>query len=400
MLSTILAQQNPWWETGKLKIKLFPRAIENELLKNISDSKILGLIGSRQVGKTSLMLFLIHHLLKKVPPKDILYFNLDDILIHELFSTPSRFLEYLRPEGYSKKYIFIDEVQRLKNPGLFLKTIVDLRLPLKIIVSGSSQLEMRSKLKEFLVGRMRQFMIRSFTFSETRNVYPRHVAEDILESSMMFGGYPAIVKERHIENKKNLLQDIYKTYLQKDVSDFAKIDDIGAFNNLLIILAAQIGGLLNIYSLAKTLRISSYTVSHYLDILENTAIIYRLRPFFRNYKKEIAKTPKIYFLDLGLRNFLINDWKPLALREDRGKLFENFILLELIGNDSSEHHRFSFWRTTNQTEIDFIQSDGLKLAAIEAKWNKKTFPKAFSTFKKYYPGSRMKVITRENFSGC
>lgn len=396
MLSTILKEQNPWWETGKLPLKLFPRAIEKELVKNLSPEKILCLIGSRQVGKTSLMYFLIRFLLKTVKRTDILYFNLDDILIQELFSSPSRFLEYVKP-GKPRKFIFIDEVQRLKNPGLFLKTLIDLKLPIKIVVSGSSQLEMRSKLKEFLVGRIRQFMIHRLRFEEIIALRPNAPKESVLDEVLLYGGYPEVIAVKHVEDKKNILQDIYKTYLQKDVSDFAKVENIDAFNNLLVILAAQIGGLLNIFSLSKTLRISAYTIEQYLAILESTSIIRRVYPFFRNYKKEIAKTPKVYFLDLGLRNLLLADWKPIALREDRGKLFENFIFLEFLAKDYYERHRFFFWRTTNQTEIDFIQSDGLRLSAFEAKWNGKSMPKAFFTFKKYYPESRMKLITSESF---
>lgn len=396
MIETILKKQNPWWEQKDFKFNIFFRNILPELINNLTNDKILALIGSRQVGKTSLLYLLIEHLLKTVKPTNIFYFNLDDFEIQSLFASANTFLQYIKTDE-STKYIFIDEVQRLENPGLFLKSIHDLKLNLKIIVSGSSQLELRAKLKEFLVGRLRQLEIPRLTFSEMIKLSPNIPQKSILENMMMYGSYPEIAKQDNIEEKKLLLNDIYKTYLQKDVADFAKIENINAFNKLLILLAAQIGSLLNIHHLANTLRISSQKIAHYLDILEGTFIIKRLYPFFQNYKKEISKTPKIYFMDLGLRNLLLTNWQTLQLRADQGALFENLVFLELYNQDVYKLKHYHFWRTTNQTEIDFIIEDGTNLKALEAKYSNNKNPKSFTTFKKYYPKAITGLITSDSF---
>ncbi|MBI5754181.1 ATP-binding protein [Candidatus Peregrinibacteria bacterium] len=394
MIDTILKKQNPWWENKDLKFKIFQRDILSELIINLDNDKILALVGSRQVGKTSLLYLLIEHLLKRVKSTDILYFNLDDFEVRGLFSSANTFLQYLQIEN-TTKYVFIDEVQRLDNPGLFLKSIHDLNLNLKIIVSGSSQLELRAKLKEFLVGRLRQLEISRLTLHEMLKLSPNIPKKSILESMMLYGSYPEIAKQNNFEEKKLLLNDIYQTYLQKDVADFAKIENIDAFNKLLILLAAQIGSLLNVHHLAKTLRISTQKIISYLDILEGTFIIKRIYPFFKNYKKEISKTPKIYFMDLGLRNLLLGNWQTLELRSDQGALFKNLVFIELYNQDIYKLKRYHFWRTTNQTEIDFIIEDGSTLKAIEAKYSNNKNPKAFATFLEYYPKAITDLITSE-----
>lgn len=395
MLEIILKKQNPWWQQRNFKFNVFPRSIFSELINNLSNDKIIALVGSRQVGKTSLLYLLIERLLKTVKPTDIFYFNLDDFEVRSIFSSANAFLQYIQA-GDSTKYVFIDEVQRLDNPGLFLKSIHDLKLNLKIIVSGSSQLELKAKLKEFLVGRLRQLEIPRLTFSEMISLSPNIPQKSILENIMVYGSYPEIAKQDSLEEKRLLINDIYKTYLQKDVADFAKIEDVDAFNKLLIILAAQIGSLLNVHQIAKTLRISSQKIGHYLDILEGTFIIKRLYPFFQNYKKEISKTPKVYFMDLGLRNLLLANWQPLQLRSDQGALFENLVFLELYNQDIYKLKRYHFWRTTNQTEIDFIVEDGTSLKAIEAKYSNNKNPKSFTTFKKYYPKAVTQLINSQN----
>jgi len=393
---SILERQNPWWESGKLKYNLFPRSIEKELIKNLESNKIIALLGSRQVGKTSLLYLLIQHLLKSVKPTDIYYFNLDDLSIRRMMESPNDFLNYIGADN-GKKYIFFDEAQRLDNPGLFLKTIFDLKLDIKLMVSGSSQLELRSKLKEFLVGRMRIFEIQRLNFSEARTLHPNAPPDALMENIMLYGAYPEVLRQKNDQEKKLLLHDIHQLYIEKDISDFAKIENIDAFNKLLILLAAQIGCLLNVHALSKTLKISLGLVRRYLDILEGTFIVKRLTPFFKNYKKEISKTPKIYFLDLGLRNLLLNQWQPLELRTDTGALFENFIFLEMYSLDFYKKRDFHFWRTTNQTEIDFIVEEEGNLRAIETKWQKSTVPKSFATFKTYYPKGVTELVTPKIF---
>ncbi|MCD4755242.1 MAG: AAA family ATPase [Deltaproteobacteria bacterium] len=253
--------------------------------------------------------------------------NLDDLKLHELFNSIPDFIHFLGKES-QKKYAFIDEVQRLENPGLFLKEIYDLNLNIKIIYSGSSQLEVKSNFKEHLVGRARQFEIHRLAFKEYLHFAHPITRKQALEDMLIYGSYPAVAMEMNKTEKKLSIKDIYQSYVEKDLVDFLRVDNVNAFNNLLVLLANQIGSLLSIDSLSKSLRISRNQTEKYISILENTFIIKRIYPYHKNYKKEITKTPKTYFMDLGLRNFVINNFNSLALRNDQGDLFYIFLFLK------------------------------------------------------------------------
>jgi len=397
MIKDIFELQNPWRISGKIPLALMERSILRTVLDNLENRKMLGLIGSRQVGKSSLLYLVIDDLIRHgVNPNHLFYFNLDDLKLQDLFNDVAEFIHFLQP-GHNRKYIFIDEIQRLETPGLFLKEIQDLHLNLKIIYSGSSQLEIKSKLKEHLVGRARQFEIHRLSFSEYLSFNHPITRIQALEESLIYGSYPAVSLERRGTDKKLAIKDIYQSYVEKDLVDFLKIGNVGAFNRLLVLLANQIGQLLNVDKLSKALRIPRKETEKYLSILESTFIIKRIYPFHKNYKKEITKTPKLYFMDLGLRNFVINNFNELALRNDQGDLFENFYLLELLKSDFHSLNRINFWRTTNQTEIDFIIMEENKTRAIEVKWEKSTRPKSFRTLERYYPEIETDVITRKAF---
>lgn len=397
MIKKIFELQNPWRTGGAILFDLKDRAVLKFILDNLQNKKILGLIGSRQVGKSSLLYLIIAHLIKDgVDANLIYYFNLDDLKLHELFNNIPDFIHFIKADG-ARKYLLIDEVQRLSNPGLFLKEIYDLNLNVKIIYSGSSQLEIKSKLKEYLVGRVRQFEIQRLSFQEF--LYFNHpiTKNEAFAEMLVYGSYPEVSLESQSMEKQLMLKDIYQSYIEKDLVDFLKIDNIDAFNKLLILLANQIGRLLNIDSLSQALRISRKEVEKYIFLLENTFIIKRIYPFHRNYKKEIIKTPKVYFMDLGLRNYVINNFNNLSLRNDKGELFENFYLLQLLAADHYSLNKVNFWRTTNQTEIDFFITKGNSISAVEIKWKKTAPPKSFKTVNKYYPEITTAVISKTDF---
>lgn len=397
MIREIFDLQNPWRFKSDYLFGLMERDILGPVLDNLENRKMLGMIGSRQVGKSSIIYLIIQFLIEnEVDVNNIFYFNLDDLKLHELFDSIPDFIYFLGKAG-KKKYIFIDEVQRLENPGLFLKEIYDLDLNIKIIYSGSSQLEIKSKLKEHLVGRARQFNIHRLSFKEHLHFSHPTTRKQTMEDVLIYGSYPAVAIEKNKIEKKLSIKDIYQSYIEKDLVDFLRVSNINAFNNLLILLANQIGGFLNIDSLSKSLKIPRKETERYIDILENTFIIKRVFPFYKNYKKEITKTPKIYFMDVGLRNFVINNFNELALRNDQGDLFENFYFLELLKNDHYLLDRVNYWRTTNQTEIDFIITKENHIEAVEVKWEKESTPKSFETIKKYYPEIETKVVAKRQF---
>ena len=399
MIKEIFELQNPWRLDSGYQFNYENREILDVILDNLSNNKLIGLVGSRQVGKSSLLYILISHLLEsgQADSAQIFYFNLDDIMLHELFTNVPNFIQFIGNDR-QKKYVFIDEIQRLENPGISLKEIYDLKLNLKIFYSGSSQLEVKSKLKEHLVGRARQFEIQRLNFNEYVHFRKPITKNQALADILIYGSYPEMAEMKTDMEKKLLLKDIYQSYVQKDVADFLKVDNITAFNKLLVLLANQIGSLLKIDNMANSIQISRATIGKYLSVLENTFIIKRIYPFYKNYKKEITKSPKIYFLDLGLRNFILNNFNPLELRDDVGKLFENFYLINRLAEDHYSMNKINYWRTTNQTEIDFVVEGGNFLEAIEVKWEKKkALPKAFQTFCAYYPDSSAKVFSREDF---
>ena len=284
----------------------------------------------------------------------------------------------------------------MENPGLFLKEIYDLQLNIKIIYSGSSQLEIKSKLKEHLVGRARQFEIHRLSFEEYLHFNQPIPKQQALAEMLVYGAYPAVALERGGLEKRLSIKDIHQSYVEKDLVDFLRVRNVEAFNKLLVLLANQIGSLLNVDSLSKALRVTRKEVERYLNILEQTFISKRVYPFHRNYKKEIVKTPKLYFMDLGLRNYVINNFNQTEMRQDLGDLFENFYFLEMLKGDFYGLDKINFWRTTNQTEIDFIRT-GERQEAFEVKWDRQTVPKSFATLKKYYPEIYPRVVTRKDF---
>ena len=397
MIKDIFQLQNPWRFQSDYQFLFKTRNILPELIKNLTNRKIIGIVGSRQVGKSSLIFLMIKHLIKSgIKTESIFYFNLDDLKLHELFHNLSEFVYFVKKETKTK-YIFIDEIQRLENPSLFLKELYDLNLNLKIFYSGSSQLEIKSKLKEHLVGRARQFELQRLSFGEYINFRKPITRSEALNDFLIYGAYPGIVQEENNSERKLSIKDIYQSYIEKDLVDFLKIGNIQAFNKLLILLSNKNTKLLNINNISKTLKISRNEAEHNIAVLEHTFIIKLIYPFFKNYKKEITKTPKIYFLDLGLRNFIINNFNDLDSRNDHGELFENFYLLELLNKDPYGLNKINFWRTTNQTEIDFIITEPEQIKAVEVKFKGTSLPKSFKTIKKYYPEIKTMLVSQNDF---
>ncbi|MBU2649360.1 MAG: ATP-binding protein [Bacteroidetes bacterium] len=397
MIEQIFDLQNPWRKDNTMPFHLNTRKIFKVLKDNLENELILGLTGSRQVGKSSLIYLIIENLLKNnVRVNNIFYFNLDDLKLQSLFSNIPEFFQFIGDDP-EKKYIFIDEIQRLNSPGLFLKELFDLKRNIKIIFSGSSQLEIRAKTKEHLAGRVRNFNINRLTFEEYLDFARPSTREETLKNILLYGSYPAVAKAIQPIEKKLRIKDIFQSYVQKDLVDFIKIKDVETYNKFLIRAAAQTGDLLNIQSISNSLGISRGITEEYINILEHTFICKRIYPFHRKHIKEITKTPKLYFLDLGLRNFILNNFNELEIRTDKGSLFENFYLTELLSNDFYSLDRINFWRTANKTEVDFIvQHDGTT-EAIEVKWSNQTRPKAFYSLESLYPGIKTKVITTKEF---
>lgn len=411
--------QNPWHKERLLKFPYVPRDIMPDLLRWLDDRETLAVIGPRQAGKSTLLRALIKFLLeeKKIAGKDIFYFNLDDTRIIKFLSTVEDFIKFIRSFSPEQAYIFIDEVQRLENPGLFLKCIYDLGLNLKLIISGSSSLELKSKIFESLTGRKIVFHLYPFSFREflktkpfftefemvsdwddliLRNGMYLKSLNEYLEEYVIYGGYPRVVLEQDLLKKQEILWEIYSSYAEKDIVNFLKIELPDKFNSLVKILSSQIGSLVNIHELANTLGLNRLTVEKYISILKATYIISEVLPFYRNIRSEISKMPKIYFDDTGLRNSVINSFGEVNIRPDKGELLENFINTQLVRSGFLKNIRF--WRTKTGGELDFVAESGKEIIGFESKFTsfaKPSFGRSLRHFVKDYQPKKIVIFTKD-----
>ncbi len=413
-------------------MELVYRPIVSEIKKQTDKGNIAILIGSRQVGKTSILKLLIEEIKNKRPASKIFYFDLEKEELLEIFQSYRTLIDWLKLQGadlQKENYLFIDEFHYVPNPTKIFKIIHDDFPNLKIIATGSSSLEISSKIKEALTGRKRVFKIYPLTFAEflefkkspLRDIFFRLVknaklklVEPILsefirewEEFLLFGGYPKVVLTSGREEKARELEEIYNSYVQKDIKAFLKIENVLAFNRLVGILAAQIANLANLSQIGSPLKIARETLERYIFVLENTFIIKTLPPFFTNKTKEITKMGKIFFYDIGLRNFSIKDFRELELRLDKGALVENVVATELI-KSSSVFQRLHFWRTQAKTEVDFILLNKESVIPIEVKYQPFKSPKIPSGLKAFienYKPPKAYVLTKGftdkiNFQHC
>ncbi|PIS31616.1 hypothetical protein COT42_00680 [Candidatus Saganbacteria bacterium CG08_land_8_20_14_0_20_45_16] len=372
--------------------------INRALLDKISEylekePKIIVLYGPRQAGKTTL----INELFKNYGDK-VLFFNGDDLRAQELLGEPN--LDKLKAAVGSSKIICIDEAQRIPNIGLSLKLLFD-ALQIRVVASGSSSFELSNKINEPLTGRLVTFHLYQICVKELTPASPDLSLAPRLEEFLRFGLYPKVLTTEGEEEKQRYLFDLVNTYLYKDILSFETIRKPKKVIDLLSLLALQIGSEVSISELAKHLALSRPIVEKYLDILEKMFVIFNLRGFSRNLRKEIYKTSKYYFTDLGLRNALIRNFNPLALRPDAGALFENFCVMERIKtiNNAGKFANFYFWRTYDQKEIDFIEERDGQLFGYECKWSDKTraIPASFHEFSAAYPNSTLTFVGPGDF---
>lgn len=402
---------------------LYKRKIVNNILDFMHDEEIIVIHGSRQVGKTSLMHYIIEQKLKDLAEeRNIFYFDLEDFSLLDLCnSSVDEVIEYLRAKGadFSKKvYLFIDEIQYLLNPSSFLKLFHDrYKEKVKLIVSGSSSLMIKKKFKDSLVGRTVDFELFTLDFEEFlvfknihlgMNSHLPKVREELKNNFIEFvlmGGYPGIVLESSLEKKEIKLKQIISTYVKKDIRDLAEIRDIEKFNNLVKIAAAQTGNLVNIVELANTLGLAKQTVQEYLFLLENTYIIRKVAPFHKNIRSELSKMPKQYLEDTGLANILVNKTFSQVLD---GNLLESSVFSQLRKNIPAEN--IYFWRTNKKQEIDFVidyinEKKQKVLAAIEVKniflnkyvTNVRYFKKQYNQAEVYFCCLEQKEAPRDSY---
>lgn len=351
-----------------------PRQILKQIEPWLKRKEVIVLLGARQTGKTTILYQLMVNLL--LTKKDLVYyFNLDSPYQLEFFITPDAFLNLITSKN-KPLIVIIDEIQRLKNPGLFLKGIYDLNLPVKLIVSGSSSLEIKARVQEALTGRKIVFNIHPFNLEELSHALKqKKTSQEVLTHFFIFGSYPSVATETKINFKRKKLEEIFQSYLERDIKSFFQIENELAFKRLVTLLAAQTGKLVNKTEISQTLGIHLNTLDNYLFYLEQTFMINFVSPFFRNIRKEIVKSPKPYFLDLGFRNLAMRNFTDFDTRFDKGELLENFCYLELK-KKLDPFTPIHFWRTKAGAEVDFVVLvQPNQPIPIEVKARKLTQPK-------------------------
>jgi predicted AAA+ superfamily ATPase len=367
---------------------IIKRLIQDDIEKLIFKGKIIIIYGPRQVGKTTL----IKQIEKKY--EDIsLYLNCDEPDIKEIFSKTST---EIRSFFGQKKLILIDEAQQIKDIGHSLKLMVDSIPDIQIIATGSSSFELSEKVIEPLTGRKYEFILYPLSILELRSLYSDIEIKRLIEQFIIYGMYPEI--QLASENRSRNLISIANSYSYKNVLKFQNIKNPDVLEKLLKALALQIGNQVSYNELAEITGVDKNTVSNYIRILEKAFIIYRLTPFSRNLRNEIKKLNKIYFIDTGIRNALINNLNSFDLRNDVGNLWENFWINERIKYLRYKNIQLNtyFWRTRQSQEIDFIEEYASEIKAYELKWNSNKL-KVPSSFSENYKNSKINLVNRENF---
>lgn len=348
--------------------------------------------GPRQSGKTTL----INQILEKTALPRV-FLDGDDLRVQELLARAD--LDRLRKIVGENKLLVIDEAQRIENIGLTLKLVFD-HFGIHIIASGSSSFDLANKINEPLTGRTSTFTLYPFSFDEIPLAPPITSNIERLEEFLRFGMYPKVITLAAQKEKEDYLYELINAYLYRDILSFQSVRKPKKIVDLLSLLALQIGSEVSISELAQNLALSKIIVEKYLDLLEKMFVLVNLRGFSRNLRKEISKTSKYYFVDLGLRNALIRNFNALNLRSDVGALFENFGIIERMKKyfNHRQYANHYFWRTYDQKEIDLIEEAKGELNAFEFKWDiKKTAWKPANEFTRTYENSRFHLVDPSHF---
>jgi uncharacterized protein len=368
---------------------IITRTIQKDLEKALFKGKIVILYGARQVGKTTL----VKQIIEK-HENDSVYLNCDEPDIRNALTdkTSTELKAFVGP----RRLVVIDEAQRVKNISLTLKLMADNFPETQVIATGSSSFELSGKVSEPLTGRKIEFFLYPFSVKELSQKYSQLETDRLLPDLLVFGSYPGVIFSG--PDREKLACELATSYSYKDILAYQDIRNPELLEKLLQALALQIGSEVSYAELAQLLGVNKVTIENYVRILEKAYIIFRVGPFSRNIRNELKKKRKIYFYDLGLRNALINNFNPVALRQDVGSMWENFLICERIkrNHNSGMAANIYFWRTTDGKEIDYVEDAGGVLSGYEFKWQKSNFS-APRNFLETYPSSSVKLVNRYNY---
>jgi len=370
----------------------YKRAILEDLQLKLKPNKVLILLGARRVGKTQV----IKKYLESTN-ENVLQLNGEDI-------NDARLLEERSASNYTKllqnvSILIIDEAQSITDIGLILKLIVDSIEGIKVIATGSSMFDLANKLGEPLVGRkntMYLFPLAQIEFTQFENY--KQTTEK-LEERLIYGGYPEVTHYDSWGEKQTYLREIVNSYLLKDILVFDGIKNADKIYDLLRLIAFQVGKEVSLQELGNQLNISKNTVEKYLDLLSKVFIIFKIEGFSKNLRKEITKSSRWYFYDNGIRNTIINNFNTINNRTDIGDLWENYLASERFKKQQYQkiYKQNYFWRTYDQQELDWLETEAETIAGYEFKWNENRKTKIPGAFAKAYPEATFEVINKQNY---
>ena len=420
----IIRLQNPWLTGGRVSFpaRFVPREAQETFRSWEDASRALVLTGPRQAGKSTLILRWIADGFAdgRLRPDEILYLNADHIGLRGVMEAPETLLELTRAlPGGRARLLVLDEAQRLAEPGLLVKQLVDLRSGMRIVVSGSSSLVLRSQAREHLTGRQIELVLPPLSLRELAAARPELAGlvgapldelrrrwplvcqplNELCDRLAVLGGYPDVVTAEDTRMAEGHLLGLYDTYVRRDVVDFLRVADPAPFNRLVGLLAEQLGGEMNKSELAASAGVATPTVDRFLGILADTHVMVPLPPFFTNRRKEIVKSRKAFFLDGGLRNAAVGQTGELRARADRGPLVENLVVSE-TWKQLPRLFDLRFWRTKAGAEVDLVLRRGDALAAVEVKAGSLHRPgvsRGFRSFCETYRPVRAFVLNRDRF---
>lgn len=368
---------------------MIARKLKEIVRDRLNSGKAIVLIGARQVGKTTLLKDFVKDF------DDMLWFNGDDIETRSLFQEVS--VEKFKSLIGAKKIMVVDEAQRVENIGLKMKLITDNLPEVQLILTGSSSFDLANRINEPLTGRKWEYTLYPLSFGEMAAHTNPFEELKHLPLRLVYGYYPDVVT--HPGDEREILKQITESYLYKDILEWERIRKSDKLVKILQSLAFQVGSEVSLNELARQVELDKNTVEKYIQLLEQTQVIFRLSSLSRNLRNELKSSRKVYFYDNGVRNALINNFNDITMRADIGALWENWMISELIKKrhyDRRFVNRF-FWRTTQQQEVDFIEeADGL-FTAYEFKWNPQKKAKISRTFLNAYPNTEFITVNRDNF---
>lgn len=367
------------------------RLLQDKIEERMFSGKVIIVIGARQVGKSTLF-----NMVLEGRQEPVLQLNCDEPEVREMLAGMNS--QELRLLIAGNKIVMIDEAQRVDRIGMTLKHITDNFPDVQLLVTGSSSFELQNRLDEPLTGRKYEYHLFPLSTGELMRAYGLLGVKQTLENRLIYGSYPDIFN--HKEDAKELLHNLSGSYLYKDILSLDNVRRPTLLVKLLTALALQVGSEVSYNELAQTVGTDNKTVEKYVDLLEKCFIIFKLSGFSRNLRTELKRAKKFYFYDNGIRNAILQNFAPLALRQDTGALWENFFISERIKANqyAGRYVNSYFWRTNQQQEIDYIEEADGQFSLFEMKWNPKKANTQFpASFLSTYVVREQAIVTPENW---